>query len=264
METNSGDSLPLHGFDTDGEPAYSAPADLNTDTEDDEFATPAAAELGDYRLRSRTVRPSTRARVRRNTIPSDRRAGPFPKSAQVQAALRRVRRLEYAGSNPVSQSSQESQESLLWDSGAQALIDPLGQKRLWSSSTASTQFDVTVLKTETDSDEMDGAGSVVSDRERNRAGTSKGMDTAHTGQNHEASDADTQSRQSADTVVNTVRPTPTPRTSRANTPVLPQLTLGNLAPHAALQPERPPTPLLQLRLEVPPTPSPRTQARTRQ
>jgi hypothetical protein len=258
MEAAPTTSPPLLGYESDGQPVHAVPSGVETEA-DEEFATPSAPEVGGYGLRTRTVRPSTRARARRNTLPSDRRSGPFPNSTRVQAALRRVRKLEYAGSNPASQSSLESQESLLWDSGAQALTDPLGQKRLWSSSTASTQFDVTVLKTETDSDEMDGAGSVVGERDRIGAGTSKGMDTAHNGLNHEASDADTVSRQSADTIVNNVRPTPTPRTSRTNTPAPPQLAIGNNVPCVTLQPERPLTPLLQLRLVPPPTPPPRTQ-----
>ena len=139
---------PLHGFYSDGDPANGP----SLDTEEEEYATPAAPELvHDYRLRSRTVRPSTRARARRNTLPSHRRVQPVPSGTRVRAALKRVRRLEYPGTDTTSQ---ESQESLLWDSAAQALIDPFGERRLWSSSTASTQFDVTVTKTESLSDDM--------------------------------------------------------------------------------------------------------------
>ena len=127
MEPVSTNSPPLYGYASDGEPVHAVPGGVETETEEEEFATPAAPELGGYGLRNRTVRPSTRARARRNTLPSDRRSEPFPSSTRVQAALRVVRRLEYAGAEPVSQISLESQDSLVWDSGAQALVDPFGQ-----------------------------------------------------------------------------------------------------------------------------------------
>jgi len=88
----------------------------------------------------------------------------------VRAALKWVRRLEYPGTDTTSQ---ESQESLLWDSAAQALIDPFGERQLWSSSTASTQFDVTVTKTESLSDDMATASHQTSEQVSAVAGPSE-------------------------------------------------------------------------------------------
>ena len=99
--------------------------------EEEEFRTPAAPEsAGNYRLRSRTVKPSACSRTRRNTISADRRPEPFPNRGRVRAALERVRRLEYTGGETTSQDSQDSRESLLWDSVAQNFVDPFAQKRL--------------------------------------------------------------------------------------------------------------------------------------
>ena len=87
----------------------------------------------------------------------------------MRGALKRVRRLEYPGTESTSQ---ESQESLLWDSAAQALIDPFGEKRHWSFSTTSMQFDVTVIKTESLSDNMAAASLQISDQDLTDAGPS--------------------------------------------------------------------------------------------
>jgi len=249
---------PLHGFYSDGDPANGP----SLDTEEEEYATPAAPELvHDYRLRSRTVRPSTRARARRNTLPSHRRVQPVPSGTRVRAALKRVRRLEYPGTDTTSQ---ESQESLLWDSAAQALIDPFGERRLWSSSTASTQFDVTVTKTESLSDDMAtashqtseqvsavaGPSELQSSRQRLGATSGSGESVPRT-QSREGrlpgGGLDTASLLSTETIIPRNPPTPAPRTSRTNTPLVPDQGL-NL---------RPVTSLLQLIPVEPPTVSPR-------
>ena len=61
-------SPPLCGFISDGEPIDVAVDEPPTDTEEEEFRTPAAPKLAfNYRLRSRTVKPSARSRTRRNT-----------------------------------------------------------------------------------------------------------------------------------------------------------------------------------------------------
>ena len=117
----------MRGFNSKGEPIGVEPEKPPTDTEDEEFRTPAASEpAGNYRLRSRTVSLSTRSCARRNTTSSDPRVEPFPNRGRVQAALDRVRRLEHAGGET---SSQDSRESLLWDSAAQSLGDSFDHKR---------------------------------------------------------------------------------------------------------------------------------------
>ena len=80
MESSPEDNLPpLRGFNSEGEPIGVKPDKPPTDTEDEEFRTPAASEsAGNYQLRSRTVRLSTRSRTRRNTTPFNRRVEPFP------------------------------------------------------------------------------------------------------------------------------------------------------------------------------------------
>ena len=94
---------------------------------------------------------------------------PFPNRGRVRAALDRVRRLEHAGGET---SSQDSRESLLWDSPAQSLGDPFDHKRLWSSSTTSTHFDVTVVKSESLPDEMATTSIEISERDLLDAGPS--------------------------------------------------------------------------------------------
>ena len=128
MESSPEDNLPpLRGFNSEGEPIGVEPNELPTDTEDEEFRTPAASEpAGNYRLRLRSVSLSTRSRARRYTTSSDRRVELFPNQGRVQAALDRVRRLEHAGGET---SSQDSRESLLWDSAAQSLGDSFDHKR---------------------------------------------------------------------------------------------------------------------------------------
>ena len=99
MESSPEDNLPpLRSLYSEGKPIGVEPEELPTDTEDEEFRTPATSEsAGNYRLRSRTVSLSTRSRPRRNTTSSDRRMEPFPNRGRVRAALDRVRRLEHAG-----------------------------------------------------------------------------------------------------------------------------------------------------------------------
>ena len=99
MESSPEDKLPpLGGFNSEGEPIGVEPEEPPTDTEDEEFRTPAASEsAGNYWLRSRTVSLSTRLRARRHTTSSDRCVEPFPNRGRVRAALDRVRRLEHAG-----------------------------------------------------------------------------------------------------------------------------------------------------------------------
>ena len=55
---------------------------------------------------------------------------------------------------------------------AQSLGDPFDHKRLWSSSTTSTHFDVTVVKSESLPDEMATTGSEISERDLLDAGPS--------------------------------------------------------------------------------------------
>ena len=98
MASSPEDSIPpLRGFDSEGEPVSVTVDEPLTDPEEEEFRTPAASELaGEYRLRSRTIKPSTRAHARPNTISADRRVELFPNRGRVRAALDCVRRLEYA------------------------------------------------------------------------------------------------------------------------------------------------------------------------
>ena len=146
-------------------------------------------------------------------------------------------------------SSQDSHESLLWDSAAQSLGDPLDHKRLWSSSTTSTHFDVTVVKSESLPDEMATAGAEISEQDLLDAGPS-GIQTGSAPVQRGDTDAtgrsvDTVSLVSTDTIVARNIPTPLPHTSRPHTPAV-------LGP-----PIRPLTPLLQHRPPVPPVASPR-------
>ena len=69
MELSPEDSLPPPPrFYSDSEPIDVAVDEPPTDTEEEEFRTPAAPKLAfNYRLRSRTVKPSARSRTRRNT-----------------------------------------------------------------------------------------------------------------------------------------------------------------------------------------------------
>ena len=171
MASSPEDSIPpLRGFDSEGESVSVTVDELLTDPKEEEFRTPAASELaGEYRLKSRTVKPSTRARARRNTISADCQVEPFPNRGRVRAALDRIRRLEYAGGDTTSQ---DSQESLLWDSAAQNLEDPFDHMRLWSSSAMSSHFDVTVVKSESLSEDMATAGLQISEEDLRDAGPS--------------------------------------------------------------------------------------------
>ena len=150
MESSPEDSLPpLHSFNSRGDPIdvvlYLTSRPL----------TQRTRSLGPLphlnRLRSRTVRPSTRLHARHNITSSDRCMEPFPNQGRVRGALDNVRRLEYAGGET---SSQDSFESLLWDSAAKILGDSFDNKHLWSSSTTSTHFDVTIVKSESVPNEM--------------------------------------------------------------------------------------------------------------
>ena len=221
MESSPEDNLPpLRGFNSEGEPIGVEPDEPPTDTEDKEFRTPAASEsAGNYRLRLRAVSLSTRSRVRRNTTSSDRRVEPFPNRGCVRAALDRVRRLEHAVGES---SSQDSRESLLWDRAAQSLGDPLDHKHLWSSSTTSTHFDVTVVKSESLPDEMATAGAEISEQDLLDAGPS-GIQTGSAPAQRGDTDAtgrsvDTVSLVSTDTIVACNIPTPLPCTSHPHTP----------------------------------------------
>ena len=64
MESSPEDNLPpLRGFNSEGEPIGVEPDEPPTDTEEEEFRTPAASEsVGKYRLRSRAVSLSTCSR----------------------------------------------------------------------------------------------------------------------------------------------------------------------------------------------------------
>ena len=102
-------------------------------------------------------------------------------------------------------SSQDSRESLLWDSAAQSLGDPLDHKRLWSSSTTSTHFDVTVVKSESLPDEMATAGIEISEQDLLDAGAS-GIQTSSARTQRGDTDAtgrmvDTVSLVSTDTII---------------------------------------------------------------
>ena len=98
MASSPEDSIPpLRGFDSEGKPVSVTVDEPLTDPEEEEFRTPAASDLaGEYRLRSRTIKPSTRAHARPNTISADHRVELFPNRGRVRAALDCVRRLEYA------------------------------------------------------------------------------------------------------------------------------------------------------------------------
>ena len=65
MESSPEDNLPpLRGFNSEGKPIGVEPDEPPTDTEDEEFRTPAASQsAGNYQLRSRTVRPVLPVRV---------------------------------------------------------------------------------------------------------------------------------------------------------------------------------------------------------
>ena len=144
--------------------------------------------------------------------------------------------------------SQDSQESLLWDSAAQNLEDPFDHKRLWSSSTTSTHFDVTVVKSESLSEDMATAGLQISEEDLRDAGPSGlQVEKNHVpagSSNAVGGSVDTVSLVSTDTIVHRNLPTPAPRTSRSNTPVVGGLSV------------RPHTPLLERRV-VTPVASPR-------
>ena len=94
---------------------------------------------------------------------------PFPNQGRVRGALDNVRRLEYAGGET---SSQDSFESLLWDSAAKILGDSFDNKHLWSSSTTSTHFDVTIVKSESVPNEMATNCVEISDQDLLDAGPS--------------------------------------------------------------------------------------------
>ena len=144
--------------------------------------------------------------------------------------------------------SQDGQESLLWDSAAQNLEDPFDHKCLWSSLTTSTHFDVTVVKSESLTKDMATAGLQISEEDLRDAGPSGlQVEKNHVpagSSNAVGGSVDTVSLVSTDTIVHRNLPTPAPRTSRRNTPVVGGL---NARPH---------TPLLERRV-VPPVVSPR-------
>ena len=207
MESDSSDGTPpLCGFNDDGDPVSVTVGDTEAEVEEDEFATPAAAEVfGDYILRSRAVNPSTRPQ-RRFTLPHDNRTEPFPSRTRLLAALKRVRRLEYPGLDPLSQ------ESLLWDSNAQALVDPFGNQRSWSSSTASTQFSVPLTDTPPRDMATGGVGTDQLDNEQpGPSGLTAGRTEPTGGPTSETS-----------SLASTIVPLPIPkqRTSRPTTPTL--------------------------------------------
>lgn len=134
MAESSPDVSPFHGFESSGFPDDDAASHGDVD----EFATPRAVEV----LRDQApVDPNTGSQLahvrRRFTHPRDR-TEPYPPVTRARAALARARRLEQVGVNSVSG------ESLAWDSDAHALENPLDHSRLFSSSTASTQFNVSV------------------------------------------------------------------------------------------------------------------------
>ena len=237
---------PLRGFNSAGEPVDVASDEPAANTGDVELIAPAVSDSVDnYRLRSRTVRPPPSLRSRRNTISADRRPEPSPNRGRVRAALERVRRLEYLGGEATSQNSRES---LSWDSTAQDLLDPLAHQRLWSTSTTSTHFDVTVTKSESDSEEMASTRLEISARDLRDAGPSglnEDMRAPPGNRNDVGASTDTLSLVSTDTVVPRKIPTPAKRTSRPNTPVVPD------------RQTRPGTPLFEDRAVIPPVVSPR-------
>ena len=69
MESSPEDSLPpLRGFDSEGGPIDVVVDAPLSETDNEEFRTPAAPEqAGGYRLSSRNVKPSDRPRGRRHT-----------------------------------------------------------------------------------------------------------------------------------------------------------------------------------------------------
>ena len=152
----------------------------------------------------------------------------------MQAALERVRRLEYTGGETTSQDSQDSSESLLWDSVAQNFVDPFAQKRLWSSSTTSTHFDVTVVKSESLSEDMVTAGLEISDQDLRDAGPSglqdQGTRALHGDAETTGGSVDTVSLLSTDTILPRKFQTPAPRNSRPNTPATVGLQIRPLTP----------------------------------
>ena len=99
MESSPEDSLPpLRGFDSEGKPIDVVVDAPPSETNDEEFRTPAAPEQASgYRLRSRNVKPSDRPRGRHHTVSGRSRVEPFPNSSRVRAALNRVKRLDYMG-----------------------------------------------------------------------------------------------------------------------------------------------------------------------
>ena len=119
---------PIVGFDSDGEPVSVG--------EEEEFATPSTSENFGEGV-SQSTRQSNFQPRRRYTYPH-RTVEPFPTGLRLKAALDRVRQLKFATTEPLSA------ESLLWDTSAQELQDPLEKARLWSASTGSTHFDVPV------------------------------------------------------------------------------------------------------------------------
>ena len=149
----------------------------------------------------------------------------------MRAALDRVRRLEYARGDTTSQ---DSQESLLWDSAAQNLEDPFDHMRLWSSSAMSSHFDVTVVKSESLSEDMATAGLQISEEDLRDAGPSGlQVEKAHVpASNSDAvgGSVDTVLLVSTDTIVHRNLPTPAPRTSRSNTPVVGGLSVRSHTP----------------------------------
>ena len=224
MESSPEDSLPpLRGFDSEGGPIDVVVDAPLSETDNKEFRTPAAPEqAGGYRLRSRNVKPSHRPRGRHHTVSGSSRVEPFPNSSRMQAALNCVRRLDYAEKDSVSQDSLESHESLLWDSGAQNFEDPFANKRLWSSSTASTHFDVTVVKSESLSSDMTASGIEISDRDLRDAGPSglqtRGARALQGDAEATGRSVDTASLVSTDMTIARKLPTHAPRTSQPSTP----------------------------------------------
>ena len=95
MESSPEDSLPpWRCFDSEGEPIDVVVDAPPSETDNEEFRTPAAPEqAGGYRLRSRNVKLSDRPRGRRHTVSGSSRVEPFSNSSRVQAALNHIRRL---------------------------------------------------------------------------------------------------------------------------------------------------------------------------
>ena len=220
-------------------PLHASVGDLAAESDVEDFQTPAAPDgIQDCGLRARTVKQSVRPR-RRHTLPIGDRPAPFPARTRLQAALRRVRRLEYPGLEPLSQ------ESLVWDNSAQALVDPLGINRLWSSSTASTQFDVTVAVPEKPPSDMASGDASSSDLGLGLLGFDErgvAIERQQVGQGN-GNGLNSETHSLASTIRPRRIPTPAPRTSRPGTPLLPD---GATAPPASQHP-RSVTPVLQLR-----------------